>query len=210
MSQLKEINSKYYKNCKVVMLPTNEKAQSIIYFDCDSKLSIGFNIFRTLPDISQHLYITSDEEIKENDWSYDRMMQSIGQHNNVYSSKIIATTDFKISPNSLQAIIPKLSQQFIEKYIEEYNKGNVITDVLVEYDKADYNKWMDNGASPVFDTIKKNPKKNTITIKEVKELWNRKEIKEIGLNFLKFLAQDHNHRFNTEDEIWKYWIKENL
>jgi len=63
MSQLKEINSKYYKNCKVVMLPTNEKAQSIIYFDCDSKLSIGFNIFRTLPDISQHLYITSDEEI---------------------------------------------------------------------------------------------------------------------------------------------------
>ena len=69
---------------------------------------------------------------------------------------------------------------------------------------------MDNGASPVFDTIKINPKKNTITIKEVKELWNRKEIKEIGLNFLKFLAQDHNHRFNTEDEIWKYWIKENL
>ena len=74
-----------------------------------------------------------------------------GQGDNPFhSSKIIATTDkflfFKDknkSPKqymgsyismSLGENLPQPSRQFIEKYVEEYNKGNVITDVLVEYE----------------------------------------------------------------------------
>ena len=43
--------------------------------------------------------------------------------------------------------LPQPSQQFIQKYIEEYNKGNIITDVLVEYEiKSNaglgHNEWV--------------------------------------------------------------------
>lgn len=66
--------------------------------------------------------------------------------------KIIATTDLSIviekgtlSINqgrfynhypTEKKVLGELSKPFITKYIEEYNKGNVITDVLVEYETA--------------------------------------------------------------------------
>ena len=110
----------------------------------------------------QHIYIISDEEIKEGDWFINDLNQIKkcisrdtegyidfeGGFNTKPSSckKIIATTDttlkITISPylfpeggacQSKDFLLPQPSQQFIEKYIEEYNKGNVITDVMVEY-----------------------------------------------------------------------------
>jgi len=224
MSQLKEINGKYYKNCKVVMFPTTEKiSKGSILLTNSNRLFISENgnPFDILGGYNklQHLYITSDKEIKEGDYyvnifqnKYDiRFCKSkyLAEFlkGSLWTYKIIATTDtslfipyFENGKEEMPIFLPQLSQQFIEKYIEEYNKGNIITDILVEYDKADYNKWMDNGASPVFDTIKINPKKNTINIKEVKELWNREDIYKALLD--KSCLEDKK----SMDE----WIKENL
>jgi hypothetical protein len=114
-----QINNKHYIECDVVMLPTNGKSK--LYFDSDGKLQEGFDIQRTKPDISQHLYITSDEKPKENDWYLVELFkitgESIGLHleqcktiNGVWVNssdiistrhienckKIIATTDSKL------------------------------------------------------------------------------------------------------------------
>ena len=56
--------------------------------------------------------------------------------------EVLATTDTSLyihqkeTPYLPERVfhLPQPSKQFIEKYIEEYNKGAVITDVLVEYE----------------------------------------------------------------------------
>jgi hypothetical protein len=62
--------------------------------------------------INQHIYITSDEEIKDG-WSYDRMMTSIGKRDNVYSSKIILTTDQDLISDGVQ----KIDDEFLEWFV---------------------------------------------------------------------------------------------
>ena len=222
-----------FKKCKVVMLPTNEKAQlnnlcvgginkEVFQLKTNNSL-FNFNQFQDWN--LQHLYITSDEEIKKGDFAYsidsyvnkkriitwDEMLRN----DLVSSNKIITTTD-----NSLG--LPKPSQQFIEKYIEEYNKGNIITDVLVEYNEISIrecqtcgnitNNWKCNCKSISFNIIstynelKVNPKDNTITIKKVKDSWNRNEVISLIKEF------DNSIRTVRESEI-KYrnnWIETNL
>ena len=70
--------------------------------------------------------------------------------------------------------LPKPSKQFIEKYIEEYNKGEIITNVLVEYEE-----WCNcNGSIKMrkhlrttkcdkcieWEELKINPKDNSLNI----------------------------------------------
>ena len=112
--------------------------------------------------------------------------------------KVIATTDSSLEINSnfdynqllpnknnFRFYLPQPSQQFIQKYIEEYNKGNVITDVLVEYQtdfKSETKLYMlgmgDNPDDFEYGepTVKINPKDNTITIKKVKDSYSREEV----------------------------------
>ena len=95
--------------------------------------------------------------------------------------------------------LPQPSQQFIQKYIEEYNRGNIINDVLVEYgiiyEGRSYDLY-----NP--DKLKVNLKNNTITIKKVKDSWNREEI-----------LNDIEQAIIQGLDIGQYrdkWIKENL
>ena len=112
--------------------------------------------------------------------------------------KIIATTDESLyfkdtnkNPKqymgsymsmSLGENLSQPSQQFIEKYIEEYNKGNIITDVLIEYELISNEEYFGNTVNPDNDVpyfdekLKINPKDNTITIKKVKDSYTREEI----------------------------------
>jgi len=139
-----------YKTCNVVMLPINEKAGSIILSHTNELfISENGNPFDILGGYNKpkHLYITSDEEIKER-WfgiaykqdvsgttdKNDNVLTkgSIFKHfyttNNWYDNAkiVISSTDSTLN-------LPQPSQQFIQQYIEEYNKGNVIKSVLVEY-----------------------------------------------------------------------------
>lgn len=199
-----------------------------------------------------NLYIISDDEIKLFDWVYNNKENIVEQitsktqlifvleenKENQTFKKIIATTDtlLKIGINgnrgnllpdvSFDINLPQPSKQFIEKYIEEYNKGNIITDVLVEYEDIIYNpekerEYQSNDRINLEDCdkqfrLKINPKDNTITIKKVKDSYTREEhisnIKkfslELGSKIHCFLKEDGTLSISIQDV--NKWIEENL
>ena len=232
-----------FKKAKIVILPTNEVkgdfSKERIYpcllkhswmFDKEGKGKLIFtdSNIRT-PTQLQHLYIISDDEIKEGDvvkipcgvgkvkeltWKFGNdnpsyIVEDIFIYKLRYGQKegelqinsfryedvkkIIATTDVSLG-------LPQPSQQFIQKYIEEYNKGNIITDVLVEYENiyidsfgttiVQHEKDSDSYLKQctfVNSKLKINPKDNTITIKKIKETYNKEELCQILEKYTSFL-----------------------
>lgn len=219
------------KICKVVMLPTDKNVFSPIYLDAQNRWKkLTYSSRGSHVDKYHHLYILSDEEIKEGDWyihsgidgqgkSYSTINYCVKptriptdeQYNSLVSpefnrdtlfvdgmfakdcKKIIATTDKSLSPfmgfdtesgKDLSDYIPSIPQSFIDYYIAEYNKGNVITEVEVEYEKYMTDGWIpsyndpDNiGCAPnaEFDyRLKVNPD-NTINIYSIKTSWTKDE-----------------------------------
>jgi hypothetical protein len=74
---------------------------------------------------TQNIYITSDEEIKEG-WSYDRMMGTVNKTDNVYSNKIILTTDQDLIKDGVQAIDDEFLEWFVKNpSFEEVEFQNV-------------------------------------------------------------------------------------
>ena len=214
-----------FKKAKVVMLPTNEpsKIGNLATYQKRSLAKVIKEGINPKDSTLQfwNLYIISDDEIKEGDWYYCKRLNKIfqaikGITYNIEGNehKIIATTNESLRTNykennhqplsKYNYILPKPSDSFISKYIEEYNKGNVISDVEVEYDKATYNKWLENGASPVFDTLKVNPD-NTINIKPIKDSWSREEVKQL-------MELAYNEGYSTNGDVIDIdkWIEENL
>lgn len=203
-----------FKKCKVVMLPTKEKARfGDMILTHDNNLLIFKH--QRCTEINQHLYITSDDEIKQGNWFIDKT-NKIWQHNGKVqpykgSTKIIATTNFNFSIkgefnhrlNEIQNIIFQPSHSFVEVFVREYNKGNVITDILVEYE------WNGGRAGDYEQIPKINPKDNTIIIKNVKDNWNRKDI---ALLFNKFgsCVYENYTKNQTIKDFTDKWIEENL
>lgn len=241
MTQLKEQNGRYYQESEVVMVATNEKSRrGDLNID---PTGLGIHISQVEPSFNnkQHLYITSNEEIKEGDWFIDdlnRIKKCTGTSQGYIDfeggfntkpsvcKKIIATTDESIQiimPNidaweaGVKTIsLPKPSDSFISKYIEEYNKGNIIEDVLVEYEdkgKVIYEEYGGMVDSTWIPNIKlKVDSNNTITIKKVvEETYSREEVEKLmeiafeeGFSWEKDIK--HSHRIN----LMNNWIKENL
>lgn len=80
----------------------------------------------------QNLYILSEEPIKENDWVIDKkdnilFLSGINTDNQLHW-KVIGTTNTSLN-------LPNIPQDFINHYISEYNKGNIIEEVEVEYEE---------------------------------------------------------------------------
>ena len=214
-----------FKKVKVVMLPTNQKTNGMICKDItgqDKTIAIKTKYLMEHEDyIGHHLYIISDDEIKLFDCIYNNKENIVEQINsktqlifvleenkeNQTFKKIIATTDKTLSQTS-RTEIPQPSQQFIQKFVEEYNKGNVITDVLVEYELISNEEYFLNTINPDDDVpyfdedLKINPKDNTITIKKAKDSWTREEI-----------LNDIEQAIIQRLDIGQYrdkWIEENL
>ena len=173
-------NRKWIKS-SCIMLPTNEKA-SIMINTKDNRLESTPNyhnalLFNKHLKITQYLYFLSDEDIKEGDWGlnpkdptgyivscYKGNKESIQEH----WKKIIVSTDKSLN-------LPFPSRQFIDVYIEEYNKGNQINEVMVEWeDKTEWSYALSERT--LSSCIKVNPKDNTVTIKKIKDSWNRDEV----------------------------------
>ena len=164
-----------------------EKRKQLIFLE-DSK-----GIVKT-KNKNGHLYVLSNDEIKEGDYCYSYKMNKIvkstcdvsreANKNIGFWEKVIATTDKTLSQTN-RTEIPQPSQQFIQKYIEEYNRGNIITDVLVEYELISNEEYFLNTINPdenvpYFDEdLKINPKYNTISIKKVKDSFTLQEINNI-------------------------------
>lgn len=169
-----------------------------------------------------HLYIISDDEIKESDYVYDSYKDSVYQATKVvihnmksldyeqYLKKIIATTDTSLKEKltfggkNIKIVLPQPSQQFIKKYIESYNKSEIITDVLVKYEgdyDEHYKAWYAETVQP-----KVNPIDNTITIKKLKNNWNREEVIELIKEWRRISGENRILTKNTFDK----WISDNL
>ena len=175
-----------------------EKKKQLIFLE-DSK-----GIVKT-KNKNGHLYVLSNDEIKLFDWVYNNKENIVEQissktqlifvleenKENQTFKKIIATTDTSLIAlygsdeegyRKMRDGLHQPSQQFIEKYIESYNKGEIITEVMVEYELISNEEYFLNTINPDDDVpyfdenLKINSKDTTITIKKVKDSWNREEV----------------------------------
>lgn len=218
-----------FKRAKVVMLPTNEKAiRPLLINPSTDKMEIPKHAYDYPASEYQkvgyktvYLYFLSDEEIKEGDWIYRRKdgyktIQKATLPLNLTSvnKKIIATTDTSLT-EKIEMLgtgstyifnLPQPSQSFIEKFVEEYNKGNVITEVMVEYNLM--NKGYDKPEDYPYqecEILKVNSKDNTITIRKMKDSWNREEV----IKLINKISEEVDFESATQKTIDK-WIEENL
>lgn len=216
------------RKCQVVMLPTNGKAliNNQLYLSMDSnpmKLGLTSRAFTSgenFNKIPQHLYITSDEEIKEGDYVIikDKLISQFKYKKNtceeIFCKKIIAPTDNLrlICKDEFGGIdnqfFPQPPQQFIEDYIKEYNKGNIITEVEVEYESKNISD--DEGFFNLEDILKLNPD-NTINIKPTKDSWSREEVKKLLFQYDTFILNYYtkNQGLPLQKDIDK-WIEQNM
>ncbi len=201
-----------YKKVNVVMLPTNEKATAPI-FKSNNHLYIGYGEkleYKNKDNSYQHLYITSDEEIKDGDWCIlfdsfghlftDSAQQYIPSKGHVLNNglcKVISSTDTILN-------LPQPSQEFIQQYIKNYNEGNSITNVKVEYEdywiKAEYS--LDVAYRPVINSD------CTINIKPIKDSWSREEVESLIREWASFTVTGRGQWWKPND--LDNWIKENL
>lgn len=223
------------KKCLVMMVETNDN--TIIKKNLSDKLL--FKNFIATATQNQHLHIVSDDEIKEGDLVFcnlrvqivdtlDIENNTVNFVNPIYNGyisackKIIATTDKSLThfaphmdcnglgcDDCLKHSLPEPSPQFIQKFIDEYNKGNIIKEVNVDFifntTNEDWSKTpvqLDGYYTPKID------KNNFITITKIKESWDRLEM----IEKLKSFAHEFVANTDTaykQAEIDK-WIEENL
>ena len=247
MSQLKEINGRYYQEAEIVMLVTKYGKITLYDYDNLKTLSLAQGNHKGTENtiIPQHLYIVSNEEIKEGDWFLEDDRDNVSQNDGIpnwvlrqcahirnswifyninedigcnpdWSKKIIATTNNYlklkvVDRNTCKPIdsgimykyknihLPQPSDSFIKKYIEEYNKGNVITNVLVEYEIG--KSYSGNSGLEVKQWLKVDSN-NTITIKKLEpELYTREQLENHIGNAMRFKG------YTSEYEVQEYCKK---
>jgi len=206
-----------FKRAKVIKLPT-PNGGAICINNKDKMFNSHYSDTK-----NYHLYIISDDEVNEGDyylwnsiggWELIKAINLFGFHESVKHKvfKVISTTDkLNIHPNISDSYrtgncLPQPSQQFIEKYIEEYNNGNIITDVLVEYEE--YYPNLVDGDFTRNNILRINPKDNTITIKKLKTNWDKNEITNIIKKFADVFVANTNTAYKQKDI--NDWIENNL
>jgi len=154
----------------------------------------------------------------------ERYVKKVGNN----CKKIIATTDTNLKIevadegwksadpggwNEYKPIyksLPQPSESFIQKYVEEYNKGNIITDVMVEYVEYDWNLTITDHIE-FYIKPKVNPKDNTITIKKVKDSFDLEELENILVKHYLDIGAIQGCNLGEDVRIWtRKWISENL
>lgn len=222
------------KPAKIVLLATQNKSNICLLKS--NKLNYGAEFISSSNTTAQHLYILSDDEIKEGDWvlyGEDSIMQVKSSYDNDvtgddiwlgdslnglatqknFCKKVITTTDKLLKSDWVYKnnIIPQIPQSFIEYFITEYNKGNIITDVMVEYEYS--NRLNGDGESIGFKVhepvkLKLNPD-NTINISTAKnhiindftkEL--KKEFSDVNLDYLDFAADRFVNNISAVKDSW--------
>ena len=161
---------------------------------------------------------------------------------NTECKKIIATTDTSLktitiwddinsilidnklrSPDAEYSLLPQPSPEFINKYITEYNKGNIITDVLVEYneviDDVSVKQAMTIGMN-IRDmgviSVLKIDSNNCITIKKKKsKLYTEEEVIQLLRDILYqspylITAFPDGTVNSIKSKEFDSWVKENL
>ncbi len=219
------------KRCKVIRLASKDNAAPI---DDQNQVGQGLSC-NEVPNFHkynpQHLYIVSDDEIKEGDW-YINGMNEVSQFEVGVSStafykeqgipKIIATTNpelgigkkIEITEDKVDNIIPnwKRLPQPSKAFIEKYCKAGGIDEVLVEYEY----KYLRNpefygtGMENTKWLVPKVDSHNTITIHSIKDSWTREEVEKIAAKFF-LLGFGESAEGRNAEILWQgeeKWLKE--
>lgn len=197
--ELIQIGGKSYKKCDVVMLPT-EKASPILltqgklYYTPDNQ-EPPKNSAK-----NQHLYILSDENIKENEKFFRLgygIINKLIVPQTSKDKKIIVTTNESLRihkedipcDKGYYTSLPRPSDDFLKAFVEAQGK---ITKVLVEYEYIENESWSEIGGA--YDTSfyqLKVAKDNTITIKPVQD--NSESIGKNAIEYCKQYAGTDKH-----------------
>ena len=100
------------------VLPTDKPSRLLINNLLQGKLELSKEVLIG-SNTAQHIYITSDEEIKEGDWCLDLRDNSVFKIKLPINGvglicKIILTTDQELSSNGVQAIDDNFLQWFVK------------------------------------------------------------------------------------------------
>jgi hypothetical protein len=128
-----------------------------------------------------HLYVLSDELTKgEKCWHYNHIFKTISKKASTGYRKIISTTDKSISAGQDRFLegymvntFPQPSLEFILIYVDAFNSGKPIVNILVEYKSLLHKgEIIDDSYPKDFPThTLKISKEDTITIKKLEETW---------------------------------------
>jgi hypothetical protein len=158
------------KTRQVVMLPTEKASENQLGLYRKGDKNLTYNLtgaearrLKYNGYSPYHLYILSDEKIKEGDWvlTPENKILKFGQVGTYLSKdkKIIATTDSSLTPNDTKhckldtngecaycnSKLPQISESFIKAYIKAYNEGTPITEVQVEYEMLNIDEIRERG-----------------------------------------------------------------
>lgn len=217
------------KQCDVIILLTDGKANIFFGSELFTHSYPNGDPIKPYGYAGRHLYIVSDEEIKEGDFAYNNVTHHVYKitnpldeytyltGNNKVWYKIIASTDPQLgkhidgdNPSIVTFIVPlpQIPQAFITLYIEEYNAGRKIEKVEVEYEESkncflsDQDDKDGSLSFTPYTFLKLNPD-NTINIKPLKDSWTREEVLTLFDGFLTAVQEGKVETVET-------WIKENL
>jgi len=197
------------KTVKVVMLPT-EKASSLYLNKAELKYTGEEKI--ALGNTNQHLYLVSDDEIKEGDWFLhpDNVVikaNSQSDHKVYRCKKIIATTDKSLdnvedcSPKDGSANIKLVSRlpQIPKSFVEQYVKAP-IDEVELEYDTFNVNVEIPPAIRLTYnnEVIIHNSQIKTYTREEVKTILK------------KYMDYAFGKEYSKTEERIDQWMEENL
>ena len=229
------------KRAKAHLLPT-DKAENCIIKHGEAlghiKGSHSQQYLKSHNESSHHLYITTEDEIKEGDWClffWDGMkdgelgqvgsepqqyLPSKGHTLNRNLRKIIATTDPKlhstrlkdcpVNPEDNMVSVRGVSKHSKE-FIEEYCKAGGIDEVDVEYGLFHDGNFKDDDETHAFKATRK-PRvtsNNEIIIHSIEEkMYNREEVVQLFRDYQN--AKARQILDGGEPLIPLEWIKENL
>lgn len=238
MEKIIEIDGKYYQECRVVLLPADGKPGSVINLDNRELVHIS-QYSPKLENGNQHLYIISDEEIKEGDidsnvfiFKSDNELitclagKGFGRVKGIGSYfKIIATTDNKISINlgkekwvaptnsNYDQIYTRLCPypQIPQQFIEEYIAG-YNRGTVIEKVLVKYEVapiYCNNGSWFPIKYQLKISKDNTVSIERMKDSYSREEV----VALFNKCGKDLELKYRTiqyPSYVLNRWIEQNL
>ena len=219
------------KRVQVHMLPTKDKSH--IGFLDNGKSRILYYQKEALAFregwYPQHLYFTTDEEIKEGDWFINTNFQKIYQANSENSKniiefgphpeirKIIASTDPKLTVKydngvrdfgwETKSISYKKLAQPSQAFIKAYCEQGGIEYVDVEYELI----WEETGWNKQSKHKLKVDSHNTITTHRIVEkMYSRENLENLMMQSYIYGQSDKTDSFHKRESTIEKLIKENL
>jgi hypothetical protein len=214
---MKKINNKNCQECDIVILSTDKKSSIYLHkLKGLMQLAPVEHKIGQYNGSNQHIYILSNDEIKDKDFVYCPTFNIVHQYDKDMNlvdgeKKVIATTDVSLLINincetykrehcgGYCCGIKKINEKFIEYYIKEFNKGNILNKAFVEC------KYKINKSAGHFHQYREyyffangNNEINILT-EQVKKMYSEEEIMDIQKEWSLF--SDSQDSFNGQDDL---------